>query len=246
MIRAGRADQVRTIAELAQQQGVSMSKYEKDKPYLAEGFPKPISSAGSRFRLYDAEQVDAYLTGRPVPALPDEDDDQDLLDRREAADLIGVALASWDVYRKRPELQQHLVVVGGVDHWPRGVILAFRQGQISRPARGGRPKGTGDMVPREQLLERTALLLDADPTLSTVGVTEALGVHTATAQRALTQLRARRIADRLERDPALTPAQAAAELGYLAGHIRAALAQAAVELRARGAATYLTKVAAAL
>jgi len=71
-------------------------------------------------------------------------------------------------------------------------------------------------------------------------------VHTATAQRALTPLRAPRIADRLEHDPALTPAQAAAELGYPAGHIRAALAQAAVELRARTAAAYLAEIAEAL
>ncbi|MEV0449756.1 hypothetical protein [Streptomyces sp. NPDC050600] len=246
MIRAGRTDQVRTIADLARQQGVSLSKYEKDKPHLAKGFPEPISSKDARTRLFDAEQVAAHLAGRPVPDLPAEDNEQDLLDRREAADLIGVAVASWDVYKKRPELAKHRVVAGGVEHWPRGAILAFRQAQTARPATGGRPKGSGDMVPREELLDRTALLLDADPTLSTAGVTEALGVHTATAQRALTQLRARRIADRLEHTPGLAPLQAAAELGYPAGRIRAALAQAATELRARTAGTYLAGVAQAL
>ncbi|MFB7032198.1 MULTISPECIES: hypothetical protein [unclassified Streptomyces] len=246
MIRAGRAQQVRTIADLAREAGVSLSKYQKDKPYLEEGFPQPISSKDARARLFDADQVAAHRTGRPVPPLPAEDDDQDLLDRREAADLIGVAIASWDVYKKRPEVARHRVVFGGVEHWPRSVILAFRSARDSRPATGGRPKGTGDMIPREQLLERTALLLDADPTLSAAGVTEALGVHTATAQRALTQLRARRIADRLEQAPGLTPGQAAAELGYPAAHTRAALNQAGTELRARAAGTYLAQITEAL
>ncbi|MFB7031796.1 MULTISPECIES: hypothetical protein [unclassified Streptomyces] len=157
-----------------------------------------------------------------------------------------MAVASWDVYKKRPEVAGHLVVVGGVEYWPRGVTLAFRSARDSRPAAGGRPKGAGDMIPREQLLERTALLLDADPALSAAGVTEALGVHTATAQRALTQLRARRIADRLEQTPGLTPGQAAGELGYPAAHTRAALAQAVTELRGRAAGAYLAQITEAL
>ncbi|MFJ3819441.1 hypothetical protein [Streptomyces sp. NPDC090056] len=64
------------------------------------------------------------------------------------------------------------------------------------------------MIPHEKLLERTALLLDTDSALSAAGITEILGMHTATAQRALTQLRARRIANRLEQAPGLTPSSA--------------------------------------
>ncbi|MFI8008392.1 hypothetical protein [Streptomyces sp. NPDC086010] len=70
MIRAGRQHLVRTIADLAAQQGIQVQSYHNAKPHLVPGFPAPVSSPGSRTRLYDGEQVDAYLTGKPVPPLP--------------------------------------------------------------------------------------------------------------------------------------------------------------------------------
>ncbi|MCD9904344.1 hypothetical protein LUR56_38470 [Streptomyces sp. MT29] len=71
MIRAGRQHLVRTLADLAAQQGVGIDHYTRLKPYTAEGFPAPVSSEGARTRLYDGEQVDAYLLGKPVPPLPE-------------------------------------------------------------------------------------------------------------------------------------------------------------------------------
>ncbi|MFE6104987.1 hypothetical protein ACFVQ4_34285 [Streptomyces laurentii] len=223
---------------------MSLSKYTKDKPYLKTGFPDPISSQGSRIRLYDADQVAAHLAGLPVPELPAAGDDHDLLDRREAAALIGVALASWDVYKNRPALAEHCVLAGGVEHWPRHVILTFH----ANPGRkkGGRPKGAGDMVPRDQLHDRVRPFLDADPAVGSAHIADTLGVHRDVAQRALIHLRARHIADLLEHDPTLTPEQAADTLGYPTAVRRAALAQAAVELRARAAAAYLADITAAL
>ncbi|MFW3470001.1 hypothetical protein [Streptomyces microflavus] len=91
--RAGRRHLVRTLADLAAQQGLSPQRYRKVKPYEAAGFPPRISSAKARTRLYDGDQVDAYLLGKPVPALPDHDDDNDLLDRQEAAAELGVSPA---------------------------------------------------------------------------------------------------------------------------------------------------------
>lgn len=246
MIRAGRASKVRTLADLAEQRGVSLNYYTQVKPYRAEGFPAPVSSPGTRTLLFDGEQVDAFLAGEPVPDLPTADHDDDLLDRREAAALIGVVPASWEVYKKRPELHEHMVVVGGVEHWPRGTVEAFREARDNRPRTGGRPKRTGDLVPRDQLHDRITPLLDDDPALTAGRVTEELGVHLATAQRALAQLRARRIADRITTHPGLSPEQAAAELGYPAGQIRTALDKARTELRAREAAGYLQTVARAL
>ncbi|MFE3676130.1 hypothetical protein [Streptomyces griseus] len=70
MIRAGRQHLVRTLADLAAQQGVGIDHYTRLKPYQAPGFPAPISSQGSRTRLYDGGQVDAYLLGKPVPPAP--------------------------------------------------------------------------------------------------------------------------------------------------------------------------------
>ncbi|MFG3205294.1 hypothetical protein [Streptomyces sp. NPDC048192] len=50
-------------------------------------------------------------------------------------------------------MAEHLVMVAGVEHWPRRAVRAYRD---ERPGRGsaragGRPKGSGDRVPREQL-----------------------------------------------------------------------------------------------
>ncbi|WP_404974924.1 DUF6292 family protein [[Kitasatospora] papulosa] len=247
MIRAGRHHLVRTLADLAAQQGVGIDHYTRLKPYAAEGFPAPISSEGSRTRLYDGEQVDAYLLGRPVPPLPEKDDDGDLLDRRECAALIGVSPVSWKTYKSDPALTKARVEAGGVEHWPRRAVRAFQESRPGDAApKSGRPRNTGDQVPRDQVAARVGELLDADPTISAATVTARLGVHRNTGQDALTRLRADRIADRIEADPDLTPAQAAAQLGYPAGQVRRATARAETVLRARRAAPYLADVATAL
>ncbi|MFF5894127.1 DUF6292 family protein [Streptomyces globisporus] len=251
MIRAGRQHLVRTLADLAAQRGVGIDRYNRLKPYEAEGFPAPVSSKESRTRLYDGEQVDAYLLGKPVPPLPgpEVEDDGDLLDRRECAALLGVSPRSWDVYKNDPALIEARIEAGGVDHWPRRAVKAFqaaRPGRDAAATRGGRPTRTGDQVPRDQVPALVAELLDADPTISAATVTERLGVHRDTAQQALTRLRADRIADHIEAHPTLTPAEAAAQLGYPAGQIRRATARAETVLRARHVAPYLADVAAAL
>ncbi|KAB2587576.1 DUF6292 family protein [Streptomyces arboris] len=251
MIRAGRQHLVRTLADLAAQRGVGIDRYNRLKPYAAEGFPAPVSSKESRTRLYDGEQVDAYLLGKPVPPLPEEEDDGDLLDRRECAALIGVSPRSWDVYKNDPALTEAKVEAGGVEHWPRRAVKEFQAGRPGREASataGGRPPRTGDQVPRDQVPALVAELLDADPAVSAATVTAQLGVHRDTAQDALTRLRADRIADHIEAHPTptLTPAAAAAQLGYPAGQVRRATARAEVVLRARHVAPYLAGVAAAL
>ncbi|MGW1441077.1 hypothetical protein ACWD7M_38345 [Streptomyces griseus] len=91
MIRAGRRHLVRTLADLAAQQGLRTQRYLKLKPHEAPGFPPPVSSPKARTRLHDGDQVDAYLLGKPVPALTGREDDDDLLDRQECAAAIGVA-----------------------------------------------------------------------------------------------------------------------------------------------------------
>lgn len=244
MIRAGRRHLVRTLADLAEQQGMRLQSYLNAKPYAAPGFPAPVSSPGSRTRLYDGEQVDAYLAGEPVPELPEKDDDQDLLDRRECADLLGISPRTWDTYKHH--LAEHVVEAGGVEHWPRGAVREFAAARPAKPAKTGRPHRTGDQVPRDQLLDRTAPLLDADPAISAAAVTDALGVHRNTAQDALTKLRSHRIADLVQQDPALTPQQAADALGYPRAQVRRALVLAGAVLRGRAVAPYLADVVRAL
>ncbi|MEV5162842.1 DUF6292 family protein [Streptomyces sp. NPDC053728] len=248
MIRAGRRHLARTLADLAAQQGVRLQSYLNAKRHLVDGFPAPISSAGSRTRLYDGEQVDAFLAGAPVPSLPTEDNDQDLLDRRECAAALGISPLTWDKYQTAyPILTEHLVKAGGVDHWPRSVLHQQRAQKAAKvTAPPGRPTRSGDQVPRDQVLSRTAPLLDADPGISAARVTEELGVHRDTAQDALLRLRADRMAELMRTDPSLTPEQAAAALGYPAGQVRRAKVRAQTVLRAHRIAPYLADVAQAL
>ncbi|QNP67955.1 hypothetical protein [Streptomyces genisteinicus] len=243
MIRAGRQHLVRTLADLAAQQGVRLQSYLNSGPHKQAGFPAPITEG--RTRLYDGEQVDAYLAGRPVPALPDVDDDQDLLDRREAAAAWGVSPRTWDSYKRNPQLEAHRVEIGGVEHWPRGIVRDVNAARPGKSAATGRPKDTGDQVPRDLILERTAPLLNADPAVSAAAVTDTLGIHTHTAQNALTALRADRMATVMERDH-VTAEQAANALGYPTSQTRRATVRAATVLRGRAAAPYLADIAQAL
>ena len=98
----------------------------------AEGFPAPLSAG--RTRLYDGEQVDAYLAGHPVPALPTADADDDLLDRQEAAALSGIPLHAWDRRKKNPSVSEHMVLVGGVEHWPRRIVRDYTPAPAPVPA----------------------------------------------------------------------------------------------------------------
>ncbi|MFH8886770.1 DUF6292 family protein [Streptomyces californicus] len=250
MICAGRRHLVRTLADLAAQQGVGLQSYLNAAPHKKAGHPAPVSSEGARSLLYDGEQVDAYLTGRPVPPIRTEGDDQeheddDLLDRREAAAVLGIAPRSWTTYKHHPLLTEHMTVVGGVEHWPRGVVHRYRDSRPGRTAATGRPTGSGDQVPRDELLPRTAPLLDADPAVTATTVVEQLGVSRNTALGALTRLRADRIADLIGARPELSPDDAAAALGYPPALARRATARAATIQRARAAAPYLANVAAA-
>ncbi|GAB1325663.1 DUF6292 family protein [Streptomyces sennicomposti] len=245
MIRAGRQHLVRTLADIAAQQGIAVQTLLNSGRHLEPGFPAPLGAG--RTRLYDGAQVDAYLAGRPVPALPTDDDNQDLLDRQEAAALRGEPLSVWDRRRKDPAVREHLVLVGGVEHWPRRVVRGYTPAPRRRTGSGGggRPAGSGDQVPRDQLPGHVAQLLKKDPVLTAADVADRLGVHPNTAQAALVQCRAERIADVIEQR-GLTAADAAAALGYPAGQTRRATVRAHAVLRGRQALPYLAAVAQAL
>ncbi|MFF1482493.1 DUF6292 family protein [Streptomyces sp. NPDC058301] len=248
MIRAGRRDRVQTMAGLAAALGFSLGTLRNTKPYADPAHPKPISSPKAQALLWDSGQTAAYYAGLPVPALSDEDSLQDLLDRHEAAAELGVSVTTWNGYKHDPAVAQHLVVAGGVEHWPRGTVRAFRD---SRPGQGtrhgtGRPRGSGDRVPRDRITPRIADLLDADPAVTAADVVAELGVAMTTAMKALAALRGWRIADLLEADPELTGHEAAERLGYPPITHRRALAAAETERRMREARPYVQQVADAL
>ncbi|MER7467859.1 hypothetical protein [Streptomyces sp. NPDC097981] len=183
-------------------------------PYTAEGFPEPISAEGGQVLLWDREQVDAYRAGRPLPAIPAAEDDSDLLDRREAAAVLDVKPRSFDSYKRDDRLAAHAVVVCGVEHWPRAAVLAYAATRGTMSAPSGRPKGSGDMVPRDLLPGRIAELLDADPVVTAAHAVDVLGISLSTAQKHLQQERAARIAALMSAEPALDVEEAADRLGY--------------------------------
>ncbi|MEU4898874.1 helix-turn-helix domain-containing protein [Streptomyces sp. NPDC044780] len=213
MIRAGRQHLVRTKDMLAQDMGMAAGTFSNKKPYAAKGFPQPISSQRARLLLWDSEQTAAFLAGDPVPDLPPAGSDEDLLDRYEAADVLGVEVKTWDKYKTDPQIAQHLVVVHGVEHCPRGIVRAFKDSRPGRQAATGRPKGSRN-IPRDQLHDRIAALLDAAPAITINEVCDVLGVAYSTAQRALATARGDRIAALMTNAPGLSFEQAADQLGY--------------------------------
>lgn len=250
MIRAGRRKYAQTMEALAEAIGMPLGTFRNTKPFEREGHPAPISSPGARVFLWDSQQTRAYWAGKDVPELPDVDDDKDLLDRHEAAAELGVAPASWNKYKHDPRLSRHIVLVPektGTEHVPRDVVHKFRESRPGRGAGGGRREGSGDMIPRDEILPRIAELLDAEPTITVKTVAQRLGIaEFPTAQAGLAQLRGRRIADLLEATPHLTPKQAAESLGYPTSTHRGAVAHAENELRSRKARPYVQQMADAL
>ncbi|WP_158710103.1 hypothetical protein [Streptomyces katrae] len=221
MIRAGRTAVGRE--ELADVLGMKWAAFRRAKPYAEGGFPVPVSSADSRVLLWDLEQVEAYRDGRPQPVIPDSEHEEDLLDRREAAVLLDVKPRSVDSYKTDPGLADHVVVVGGVEHWPRAAVLAYAAGRGAMSAPSGRPKGSGDMVPRDLLPGRIAELLDANPAVTAAHAVDVLGISVPAAQRHLQQERAARIVALMHTEPGLGVEEAAERLGYPPAVRRAAL-----------------------
>ncbi|GGO58815.1 DUF6292 family protein [Streptomyces lasiicapitis] len=253
VIRAGRTEFVQTRDELAHAAypvtGMKPSTFAKHKPYTAEDFPAPISSDDARVLLWDSEQTAAHYADEPVPALPDTDDDQDLLDRNEAAALLQVSPRSWDTYKTDPQIKPHLVKIKGVEHCPRHIAAAYQAARQAGPGRAGnpgRPRGSGDMVPRDEIPQRVSALLDVDAAVTSKTVMAELGLSYVTATRSLSRLRGERVADLLATDPTLTPAAAASQLGYPTAVHRTAIAYARTELRARAVRPYVQDVADAL
>ncbi|WP_240435033.1 DUF6292 family protein [Streptomyces sp. YIM 130001] len=218
----------------------------KHKRYTAAGHPPPINSPGARVLLWDSEQTAAYYAGTPVPPLPTEDDGEDLLDRNEAAALLEVSAKSWDTYKHTPEITPHLVKVKGVEHCPRRIVTAYRSARQAGPgdaAKPGRPHGSGDMVPRDEIPREIGALLEEDPAVTSKTVMTELGLSYVTVTRTLARLRGEHIADLITSQPDLTPQDAARQLGYPTAVHRTAIAHAQTEIRARAARPYIQEIA---
>ncbi|MFE0685793.1 hypothetical protein ACFW17_34015 [Streptomyces sp. NPDC058961] len=223
VIHPERVGLVRTRELLARDMGMAMGTFRNRKPYAEPGFPRPVSSPGARVMLWDGGQTDAYRAGDPVPVLPEPGGAGDLLDRQEVAVELGVAPRTWDGYKRDPRVAEHLVVICGVEHWPRGIVREFQQARPGKSGATGRPRGSANVLPRGQAEDRVAALLAARPAITISEACDALGIAPATAQRALAQVRGKRIAELVEAEPGLSFTAAAEELGYPTAVRRAAV-----------------------
>lgn len=159
------------------------------RPWAAPDHPQPLTvgrPSRGRPRLWDRAQAHAYAAGEPIPAPPTHPDPEDLLDRREAAQLAGVDAVAWerDIYRGRvppPDAAPH-----HIPHWHRRTVLDYRD-QRARPRTGphagGRPPGVHETTPRRDTPARVAALLDEDPSISTAHIARRLAIHYTTAHR---------------------------------------------------------------
>lgn len=252
MIRAGR--RAVTLADLARKKGVSLGTYKNAGHHRKSGHPAPISSPGSRPVLWDDAQTTAYYAGEPIPPLPAQDSPDDLLDRYEAAALAGVAVGTWDRYDSLPGMRPRpapvdLSTLGmddlGAEHWRRGDIqdwLAQRPGLGG----GGRPKGTADLVPVDEIQPRAAALLARTPDLTAEAAADQIGVGAQAAQRALAAVRADVVAQLLAKHPDATPEQITQQTGFPRWAVTRALTAVAARRRAAAAEQYVTSVAADL
>jgi len=216
VIRAGREHLVWTLADLAAAAGKKPKTFSNQGLHKQPGHPEPISSPQARVLLWDAEQVTAYQQGKPVPGLAVEEDDQDLLDRNEAAEMAGVVPRTWDRYANLPGMQPRpdLVVVAGVEHWRRGEITRWLAGRPGLGSSPGRPAGSKKQAPRRALGPAAARLLRREPDITAAGAAAELGVSHGTAQRALAMGRTQAVSRLLRENPQLTAEDVQAQLGY--------------------------------
>ncbi|MFD6419888.1 DUF6292 family protein [Streptomyces sp. NPDC060194] len=193
------------------------------------------------------EQVWGLLSGRWgfSRSVIREDSPADLLDRAEAADLLNISVGTFGGYRHETALRAAVRVVGGVEHWPRAVLeewSAARPGDAGKRVRGGRPRGTGDLLPREEIRPRLAQLLDLDPAVTAAAAADVIGVHPDTATRTLAALRAEAVGPLLAAQPSLTAADVTRRLRFPGQAASAALAAAQGLRRAEEARAYVLEV----
>jgi hypothetical protein len=182
------------LADLTMAHGLSAGQARRQPPWTADGYPRPVNNPqGRRAALWDREQVLAYIAGEPVPALPDLDDPDDLLDTEEAAALVGLAQATWLSYlnRPRPLAPAPDATIRGMPHWRRSTLTGWQANRVGQGVGGGRPSRSG--LSTDELEERVrTLLTEAAATgrsLSARAVSRELGISPTTASKLVASVR---------------------------------------------------------
>ncbi|WP_234367567.1 MULTISPECIES: helix-turn-helix domain-containing protein [Streptomyces] len=145
-------------SDIAQQAGVPIATWRRrDAPALRQRVPALFPS--SRVLVYDLAQAQAYIDGRPIPALPTGEHPDDRLNDEEAAAVLGVAASTVRAYATQGYLPAGTTVYS-LRLWARRDIEDRRNTPTRQGKGGGRPPG------KESKL-RKAHAYEGDPRLRT-------------------------------------------------------------------------------
>ncbi|MFJ4343515.1 helix-turn-helix transcriptional regulator [Streptomyces sp. NPDC088915] len=126
-------------ADIAARAGVPFPTWRRrDAPAFREHVPSLLPD--SRFLLYDLAQAEAYLAGKPIPALPAGEHPDDLLTDKETATLLGISTATVRSYAAHGYLSPGTTRYGA-RLWPRHEVHDRRDNAPGRGKGGGRRAG---------------------------------------------------------------------------------------------------------
>lgn len=143
------------LAGVAALAGVSLSTWQRHHHAAFKAAVRPLPGS-QRPILYDAEQVEAHLAGKPVPQLPTDPHPDDLLTDTEAGAVAGVTAstirADAAAGRMDKGIERH-----GRRWWTRAAATA--RGEREPQYRGRKP-GSKDKAPRVRPDHRVAEVAD--------------------------------------------------------------------------------------
>ncbi|MET9954434.1 helix-turn-helix domain-containing protein [Streptomyces sp. NPDC006339] len=154
-------------SDIARLAGVSLTTWRRQH---AEAFRAHVPDLlpDSRSRLYDRAQVEAYLAGRPIPALPQDEHPEDLLSAREVADLLGISTGTIRAYAATGHISPGTTVHGS-RLWSRREVLDRRDNAPGRGVGGGRRAGEPQGPRKSHAYEGDPRLDVAREALATAG-----------------------------------------------------------------------------
>ncbi|MEV6702599.1 helix-turn-helix domain-containing protein [Streptomyces sp. NPDC051453] len=126
-------------AGIAQQTGITVATWDRREAQPSASTWRASSPTG--ILIYD--QAQAYLDGRPVPALPATEHPDELLNDEEAAALLDVTASTVRAYATRGYLPAGMTAYS-LRVWPRRDVEKRRNNPPGQGKGGGRPSGKGE------------------------------------------------------------------------------------------------------
>ncbi|MGW6396347.1 helix-turn-helix domain-containing protein [Streptomyces sp. NPDC055103] len=134
-------------ADVARRLGVPLATWRRrDAPDFRNHVPSLLPE--SRSLVYDLAQAEAYLAGKPVPALPAGEHPDDLLTDKEVAAVLGITPGTVRAYASQGYLSGGTTVYG-TRLWPRREVNERRDNPPGQGKGGGRRAGE-PQGPRKQ------------------------------------------------------------------------------------------------